>query len=157
MAEISPNERILRDMFPGQATLSPEDLAQALMGKRTRGVANGIREKLRNEDLIPGLRKVGNVWRIPIGKGAAVLDQLTDPLPPPTKRSRRAVQGPIFLKRRERTGEFLRALLAAYLRLEAAGNRAALEAVAVGQRAQAGRSMCSACGRPMHEGDCRTM
>ena len=134
MAPISANERILRDMFPDQATLSPEDLAQALMGSRSRGVANGIRDKLRNEELIPGLRKVGNVWRIPIGKAAEVLDGLTTAPPSPAKRSGRAVQGPIFLLRRERTQAFLEAVLSAYLYKQAQADREALMEVAARSR-----------------------
>lgn len=157
MAPISANERILRDMFPDQATLSPEDLAQALMGSRSRGVANGIRDKLRNEELIPGLRKVGNVWRIPIGKAAEVLDGLTAAPPSPAKRSGRAVQGPIFLLRRERTQAFLEAVLAAYERMKAEVSRAALMDVAVRVRGQASDEHCRICGGESHEGDCRGM
>ena len=157
MAEISPNERLLRDMFPDQATLSPEDLAQALMGKRSRGVANGIRAKLRNEDLVPGLRKVGNVWRIPIGKAAKVLDDLTaTPPPPPLVRSKRAVQGPIFLLRRQRNEEFFSAVLEAYRVLEAAAKRQALTAVSERVRGPV-QHLCPICGEVAHEGPCRKL
>ena len=164
MTVISANERIIRETFPGRAAISAEDLGQLLRGSRSRGVANGIRRKLREDNLIPGLRKsAGGGWLIPISAAARVLDDLQqEELPPDwrpaAKRRARAPQGPRRMISMARTSEFLTRLLAVVVENDLADRRDAehksLTDALADVLAAKGREPCSRCGR-QHSGKCR--
>src|SRR5690606_35499620 len=63
---------------PGRVVLTPEEVAEVWKGKATRGVVGGIREQLKNGTLIPGLKKTGGRWVIPVSDLIKVIDGLAD-------------------------------------------------------------------------------
>lgn len=64
-------------LFPGRICITPEELALAWKGKATKGVVQSIRRKLKDGTLIPGLRRDGGRWNIPVPAVVNVLDELT--------------------------------------------------------------------------------
>jgi hypothetical protein len=76
MLALTSNEH-LAAMFPGRICITPEELAQAWKGKTTKGVVQHIRRRLKEGTLIPGLKRDGGRWNIPVPAVANVLDDLT--------------------------------------------------------------------------------
>lgn len=68
---------VLRDMFPGKAMLSVENVALVL-GRTGAGAYEQTREQLASGVIVPGLRKVGGGWLVPITALAAALDGLVE-------------------------------------------------------------------------------
>ena len=66
---------LLREMFPGKVMLTVEDVAQVL-GRTGAGGYEQTREQLAAGVIVPGLRKVGGSWLVPITALAAALDSL---------------------------------------------------------------------------------
>lgn len=75
---------IIRARFPGRATLTPEEVAEVIHGSADRAIVGGVRDALVKGIIIPGLRKLGGRWLVPVGPLAAALDALADPDPLPT-------------------------------------------------------------------------
>ena len=74
---------IIRERFPGRAELGPDEVAAVLHGRTDRSAVQRIREELERGLLVPGLRKRGGRWRVPVGPLVAALDGLADtPLSP---------------------------------------------------------------------------
>ncbi len=71
-------EEIVASKFPGRVVLTPEELAEVWKGKTTRGVVEGIRAKLKAGTLIPGLKKNGGRWEIPVEDLIKVIKGLAD-------------------------------------------------------------------------------
>jgi len=66
---------LLREMFPGKVMLTVEDVAQVL-GRTGAGGYEQTREQLAAGVIVPGLRKVGGSWLVPITALASALDGL---------------------------------------------------------------------------------
>jgi len=85
---------LLREMFPGKLMLTVEDVARVL-GRTGAGGYEQTREQLANGVIVPGLRKMGGQWLVPIAALANALDGLVDldslarasPKPLPTRHS----------------------------------------------------------------------
>jgi hypothetical protein len=68
---------LFREMFPGKLMLTVEDVARVL--RRTgAGGYEQTREQLANGVIVPGLRKMGGQWLVPIAALADALDSLVD-------------------------------------------------------------------------------
>jgi hypothetical protein len=72
---------IIRERFPGRATLTAEEVAAVLHGSTTRSKVQSVQEELASGILVPGLRKSGRIWRIPAGALADAIDSLVEPSP----------------------------------------------------------------------------
>lgn len=68
---------LLREMFPGKLMLTVEDVARVL-GRTGAGGYEQTREQLSNGVIVPGLRKMGGQWLVPIAALADALDDLVD-------------------------------------------------------------------------------
>jgi hypothetical protein len=99
---------LLREMFPGKLMLTVDDVARVL-GRTGAGGYEQTREQLANGVIVPGLRKIGGQWLVPIAALANALDDLVDldglgrasPRPLPT---RHTVIGPNPVVDRPRRG-----------------------------------------------------
>ncbi len=81
---------IISSKFPGRAVLTPEEVAEVWKGKATRGVVEGVRAKLKAGTLIPGLKKNGGRWEVPVSDLIRVIDGLADDSAP------RSIQAPVM-------------------------------------------------------------
>lgn len=68
---------LLREMFPGKLMLTVDDVARVL-GRTGAGGYEQTREQLANGVIVPGLRKMGGQWLVPIAALAEALDSLVD-------------------------------------------------------------------------------
>ncbi|MBS7458898.1 hypothetical protein [Coralloluteibacterium stylophorae] len=68
---------ILRAMFPDKPLLSVEDVARVL-NRTGAGGYEQTREQLAAGVIVPGLRKLGGSWLVPVTALAEALDGLTD-------------------------------------------------------------------------------
>ena len=68
---------LLREMFPGKLMLTVEDVGRVL-GRTGAGGYEQTREQLANGVIVPGLRKIGGQWLVPIAALADGLDSLVD-------------------------------------------------------------------------------
>lgn len=68
---------LLREMFPGKLMLTVEDVARVL-GRTGAGGYEQTREQLANGVVVPGLKKMGGKWLVPIAALANALDDLVD-------------------------------------------------------------------------------
>ena len=68
---------LLREMFPGKLMLTVEDIARVL-GRTGAGGYEQTREQLANGVVVPGLKKMGGQWLVPIAALANSLDDLVD-------------------------------------------------------------------------------
>lgn len=68
---------LLREMFPGKLMLTVDDVARVL-GRTGAGGYEQTREQLANGIIVPGLKKMGGQWLVPIPALANALDNLVD-------------------------------------------------------------------------------
>lgn len=68
---------VLREMFPGKAMLTVEDVARVL-NRTGAGGYEQTRDQLSRGLIVPGLRKFGGSWLVPITTLAAALDGLVE-------------------------------------------------------------------------------
>jgi hypothetical protein len=68
---------LLREMFPGKLMLTVDDVARVL-GRTGAGGYEQTREQLANGVIVPGLKKMGGQWLVPIAALADALDSLVD-------------------------------------------------------------------------------
>ena len=74
---MSPNLDALRAAFPPpRAMLTVEEVARVIYGRGDLGGREAVTAGLRRGDIIPGLRKVGGRWLVPIKALADWLDSL---------------------------------------------------------------------------------
>lgn len=88
---MSANLDLLKELFPGRIMLSVDEVAEVMaVGGADPSYAQTRRE-LKEGRIIPGLRRVGNVWKVPITALAEALDRMVDvePAVPSTSRTRR--------------------------------------------------------------------
>ncbi len=69
---------LLREMFPGKAMLTAEDVARVLGRESNRAGREAVAAGLRRGDLLPGLRKVMGRWLVPITALADWIDGLAE-------------------------------------------------------------------------------
>ncbi|MCL7713203.1 helix-turn-helix domain-containing protein [Stenotrophomonas mori] len=69
---------IIRELFPGRVVLTPAEVAEVI-GQHV----DHVRDRLLRGTLIPGLRKDGGRWRVPVADLAEAIDGLARPSPPP--------------------------------------------------------------------------
>ncbi|MCQ4163855.1 hypothetical protein [Tahibacter harae] len=70
---------LLREMFPGKAMLTADDVAKVLGRDGNRAGREAVTAGLRRGDLLPGLRKVMGRWLVPITALADWIDGLAEP------------------------------------------------------------------------------
>lgn len=130
MALRKSSTEVLQDAFPGRVSLTPKEVARAIHGegKDTKKRVEAVRNALDDGTLIPGLRKNGPRWRVPIAALGAALDaQLraqasrAPPIEPPPRRSKHSTIGPRMLFAQQRAGQVFGEILAALHQLEAEG------------------------------------
>lgn len=68
---------IIQDRFPGRVVLSPEEVAEVWRGSRSRKAVGAIRKRLSRGTLIPGLRKNGGRWEVPVEGLVKAIERLT--------------------------------------------------------------------------------
>lgn len=78
MKSISTAE-IIHARFPGKVVLTSAEVA-IVLGQHV----DHVRDRLLNGSLIPGLRKDGARWRVPVASLVEAIDRLTEP-PGPAK------------------------------------------------------------------------
>ncbi|MBB6064079.1 hypothetical protein [Pseudoxanthomonas broegbernensis] len=135
-------EEIIAQRFPGRVVLSPEEVAEVWRGSRSRQAVGTIRKRLTRGTLVPGLKKNGGRWEVPVAGLIKAVERLTsgadeedeeDAAPvhpqaaPPSGTRRRAI-GP----RMSDTVGFWSEVFAALDRLEAERMRAELGATVMG-------------------------
>ncbi len=126
MAQKSSVE-VLQDAYPGRVALSPQEVARAIcgVGKDTKKRVESVRNALDNRSLIPGLRKNGSRWLIPIpALGAAMDEKRCREVPthmpvPGVRRSKHSTIGPRMLFQQARARDALLAVLGELEVLEA--------------------------------------
>lgn len=120
---------VLQDAFPGRVTLSPKEVARAIHGEGlyTKKRVEAVRNALDAGTLIPGLRKDGPRWRVPIAALGAALDaqvraqgSKAAQAEPPPRRSKHSTIGPRMLLARQRSAAVWLEISAEFYRLEAA-------------------------------------
>lgn len=130
MALRKSSTEVLQDAFPGRVSLTPKEVARAIhgQGKDTKKRVEAVRNALDDGTLIPGLRKNGPRWRVPIAALGSALDaQLrvqasrSAPTEPPPRRSKHSTIGPRMLLARQRAGQVFSEILSALHILEAHG------------------------------------
>ena len=57
---------IIQERFPGRVVLSPEEVAEVWRGSRSRKAVGAIRKRLSRGTLVPGLKKNGGRWEVPV-------------------------------------------------------------------------------------------
>ena len=67
---------IIRERFPGRGVLTPPEVAEVWRGERTREAVGAIRKRLSRGTLIPGLKKNGGRWEIPVGSLIKAIERL---------------------------------------------------------------------------------
>ena len=106
---------LFREMFPGKLMLMVEDVARVL--RRTgAGGYEQTREQLANGVIVPGFRKMGGQWLVPIAALADALDSLVDldsmgraaPKPLPTRHTVISGNAVLDRPRRGRTPDRLK-------------------------------------------------
>lgn len=70
---------IVKEKYPGRATLTPEDVAVVIHGNADRSTVQGVRDQLAAGLIVPGLRKLGGRWIVPVGPLVEALDGLSQP------------------------------------------------------------------------------
>lgn len=97
---------VLQDAFPGRISLSPQEIAAALFGadKATKKRVESVRVALDEGRLVPGIRKTGARWRVPIAALGAALDEqrrretaIARDIGPTPRRSAHSTLGPRML------------------------------------------------------------
>jgi hypothetical protein len=79
---------IIKERFPGRATLLPEEVAEVIFGNSDPTTVQGVRTNLKRGILVEGLRKRGGRWLVPVGPLAAALDGTNDATGFPSDQSR---------------------------------------------------------------------
>lgn len=133
-ARLSSTE-VLQATFPGRSSLSPKEIAQAIYGegKDTKKRVEQINRALNEGRLVPGLRKDGARWRVPIAALGAAMDRRVQPVasfepPTPTRRSRHSTIGPRMLFQQERSRKVLQLILGEIRALESQALERTLDA-----------------------------
>lgn len=93
---------IVQTTFPGRATLTPAEVALVLFGIGDKSGAQRVRERLDKGSLLPGLKKSGGRWLIPVASLVASLEALEKPVSV-MKEEGRDNQGPVFIPMRSGT------------------------------------------------------
>lgn len=93
---------IVQTTFPGRATLTPAEVALVLFGINDKSGAQRVRERLDKGSLLPGLKKSGGRWLIPVASLVASLEALEKPQAV-MKEEGRDNQGPVFIPMRSGT------------------------------------------------------
>lgn len=89
---------IVQTTFPGRATLTPAEVALVLFGIGDKSGAQRVRERLDKGSLLPGLKKSGGRWLIPVASLVASLEALEKPVS--VIEEGRNNQGPVFIPMR---------------------------------------------------------
>jgi len=90
---------IVQTTFPGRATLTPAEVALVLFGIGDKSGAQRVRERLDKGSLLPGLKKSGGRWLIPVASLVSSLEALEKPAPAMMEESR-GNQGPVYISMR---------------------------------------------------------
>ncbi|MEE6228413.1 hypothetical protein [Stenotrophomonas maltophilia] len=93
---------IVQTTFPGRATLTPAEVALVLFGIGDKSGAQRVRERLDKGSLLPGLKKSGGRWLIPVASLVASLEALEKPIPTMMEEGR-GNQGPVYIPMRSGT------------------------------------------------------
>ncbi len=66
---------IIKERFPGRATLLPEEVAEVIFGNSDPATVQGVRTNLKKGILVEGLLKRGGRWLVPVGPLADALER----------------------------------------------------------------------------------
>lgn len=135
MGAYKTSTQVLQDAFPDRVTLGPKEIAQAIYGagKDTKKRIEAVNRALNEGRLVPGLRKSGARWSVPIASLGRALDQQRtvpagqDMNRPEGRRSSQSTIGPRMLFQQERAREVLTIILSEIRALEAETLRLQLE------------------------------
>lgn len=90
---------IVQTTFPGRATLTPAEVALVLFGIGDKSGAQRVRERLDKGSLLPGLKKSGGRWLIPVASLVSSLEALEKPSPTMMEEGK-GNQGPVYIPMR---------------------------------------------------------
>lgn len=90
---------IVQTTFPGRATLTPAEVALVLFGIGDKSGAQRVRERLDKGSLLPGLKKSGGRWLIPVASLVSSLEALERPQPTVMEEGK-GNQGPVYIPMR---------------------------------------------------------
>ena len=90
---------IVQTTFPGRATLTPAEVALVLFGIGDKSGAQRVRERLDKGSLLPGLKKSGGRWLIPVASLVSSLEALEKPAPVMMEEGI-GNQGPVYIPMR---------------------------------------------------------
>ena len=62
----SVTSTIIQDRFPGHVVLLPGEVAEVWRGSRSRKAMGAIRKRVSHDTLVPGLKKNGGRWEVPV-------------------------------------------------------------------------------------------
>lgn len=84
------NLDLLKELFPRRAMLSVDEVAEVLAVGGAGGSYEQTRRELKEGRIIPGLRKMDGVWRVPITALAEAMDRMVEvePVTAPAIRGR---------------------------------------------------------------------
>lgn len=75
--DLSLTARILQERFPNRIVLTAKEVAEVIHGKMDAATVQRVHRELERGILIPGLRKEGGRWRIPVQALIRSIDGLT--------------------------------------------------------------------------------
>lgn len=125
MTAIRSSTEVLQAAFPGRVALNPREIAQAIYGagKDTRKRIEQVNRALNEGRLVPGLRKSGPRWLVPIAALGKALDRQVAAVPAEDVGAERrrpgANMGPRMLFQHERSQAAFMAILNELERLDA--------------------------------------
>lgn len=78
---MSANLDLLKELFPRRIMLGVDEVAEVLAVGGKHGSYEQTRRELKEGRIIPGLRKHGGVWRVPLTAIAEALDRMVEIVP----------------------------------------------------------------------------
>jgi hypothetical protein len=89
---MSANLDLLKELFPRRVMLGVDEVAEVLAVGGKAGSYEQTRRELKEGRIIPGLRKHGGVWRVPLTAVAEALDRMIEITPAPQDKKVRRVR-----------------------------------------------------------------
>ena len=126
MSKSKTSTDVLQEAFPGRVSISPKEAATAIhgSGRATKKRIEAVRNALDRGMLIPGLRKTGKRWSIPIAALGRALDSKSRQIESdsditPIRRSKHSTIGPHMFFGIQKTRDALQSIIEAFEKIEA--------------------------------------